>query len=629
MADRCSPLLVTANTRADARRHSRWDRLAFAAGTGGTGREVAGCMRRHGTEAREGARTHARAGVFLAVALALGAAASACSGVIGDRMGGRCEGCEDDGSGTGGPGASGSAGSGGAYVGPEGIGWTTRFPRLSHAQWEATVQDLLHLDGPTGLSGAFAPDSTSRFDNNVVDRKVGEKLWQDYQSAAETLAKTVAQDAAKRAKILPADFPTSASAAAQASAFVKAFGRRAFRRPLTDGEVTAFSTLYVQGGAMLGGDALAAGVEITLRAMLQTPQFLYRIESATTEKDGKIWLSGFEVASRLSYALWGTMPSDALLDAAAKGDLDTADGVAAWATKMTDDPRAAGPLVSFHEQLLRTDGYGTGAKDAKLFPTYGKQLQPVLQEEARLFFEEIVAKNGGGIQEVLTSPVAFVTADTAPFYGLGAGFDQTPKKVTLDAKRRAGILTQVGFLSKNGGLVQSDPIHRGVTVAQKLLCLKIAAPNMVPALPAQQANQTNRQRIEAHTGTCGKGCHDTIINPVGFALEHFDTVGAWRDQDNGLPIDAKASYGLDGTTVSFDGAVELMTVLAKSKALHTCYAQNWLEWTLGREVAPQEQAAVLRVADASKGGSGARALLSKIAGLDQVRARPLDTEAGK
>jgi hypothetical protein len=144
---------------------------------------------------------------------------------------------------------------------------------------------------------------------------------------------------------------------------------------------------------------------------------------------------------------------------------------------------------------------------------------------------------------------------------------------------------------------------------------------MVPPLPAEMPGQSNRQRIENHTSACGAGCHNTLINPVGFAFEHYDAVGGWRDVDNALPIDAKASFMLDGNMVNYDGAIEFSRLLAESRQFYDCYAQNWLEYALGRTPAPVEKGSVYRLATTSKEGVPMRELLVNVTGLLPFRAR--------
>jgi hypothetical protein len=502
------------------------------------------------------------------------------------------------------------------------MGWSTRFPRLSHRQWENTTRDLLRLDQPSRLSESFNPDPLTRFDTNAEESEITSTLRGDYETAAEALAKQVAQNPAQLAKILPAGL--SGDVQTRGRAFVTSFGKRAFRRALTTDEVNRFTALFMKGAQLLGGDAFVSGVELTLRAMLQAPDFVYRVESSREVRDNRVWLNGYEVASRLSYSLWNTMPSDDLLAAAEKGELSTADGVERWARTLLQDARAQQTLISFHEQVFQVSGYGTTSKDARLFPTFTRALEPVLQDEARRFIDDVM-KAGGGIREVLTKPITFVNATTAPFYGLTGSFGSALQRVDLDPARRAGILTQIGFLAKNAGLVQSDPIHRGVLINLNMLCVKLTAPNSIPPLPEQRPDQTNRERVEAHTNACGKGCHDVRINPIGFAFEHYDAIGRWRDTDNGKPINSAATYVLDGQPVAFNDAVQLSQRLAESREVHQCYAANWLEYALGRKlVSSAESGTVKFIADASTSGASAKELLAKITTLDTFRARPVE-----
>jgi hypothetical protein len=550
-----------------------------------------------------------------------GRGGSTSGGVGGSNAGGsNAGGSNAGGSNTGGSSGVGGAGGAGGGTLANGVGWSTRYPRLTHVQWENTTRDLLRLDALSGLSSTFAPDPVTRFDTSSADRKVSAALFADYQEVAEQLAATVTHDAAKLARILPPGLPAADPARAQA--FVSAFGKRAFRRPLTPDETTSYVALFQQGVTLLGGDALVSGAEMVVRTMLQSPNFLYRIESSVQPQGDVIWLSSYETATRLSYTLWNTMPSDELLAAADARELDTPEGVTRWAGRMTTNPLVEGTIRTFHEQLLRVSSFGSVAKDPKRFPNFTPALGPVLQNEARMFIEQLLVKQGAGIGDVLTSTFTFVNDQTAPLYGLMPQYGTTMTRVELNPAQRAGILTQIGFLSTNGGLTQSDPIHRGVAVNFNLLCNEVhPPPDMVPPLPAEMPGQTNRQRIDTHTKACGVGCHNTIINPVGFAFEHYDAVGGWRDVDNTLPVDAKATFTLDGNTVTYDGAVELAKLIAQSRQFYNCYAKNWLEYVLGRTPVAAEEASVDRVATTSKGGTPTRQLLVDMTGLLPFRAR--------
>lgn len=557
----------------------------------------------------------ARGSVLLTASL-LAAAALSAQGCSGEIFGGS-EGISPD---AAEPGARpGGVDDQGNPLGVEGIGWATRFPRLSHAQWENTVRDLLRLEAPADLAHTFALDPDDRPFDTFAAHSVSSNLWNDYQRAAETLARRVAGDPALFERILPADH------ARDPEAFMTEFGSRAFRRPLTEEEAARYVALFEVGQELMDGeDDFARGAELVLAALLQSPHFLYRVERSTEADGDRIWLDGYEVASRLSYAFWNTMPSDELLAAAGAGELDTAEGVARWARRMLADERAAATIVSFHEQFFNVRSFGTIGKDATLFPDFGLDLQPILQEEARAYVREVAVTGDGGIAELLTRPIGFVNQRTARFYGVEGNFGEALEKVDLDPERRAGILTQIGFLSRYASQTQSDPILRGVHVSHNVLCAELPPPpNGVPPLPPIGEGQTNRERVEETTsaGSC-KGCHEPFINPLGFAFENYDAVGQWRDTDNGKPVDASAQYRLDGELVSYANALELSQLLAQSSSTHACYSGKWFEYVFGRPPAEVEDEVLADLADLSNAGSGIRDLLAAMTTLDTFRARP-------
>ena len=566
--------------------------------------------------------------------LILGLLASACSGSIGgDDPSERCVSCPPGvgGPNAGGPNAGTSGGLGPNVSGPapidpatgqpavEGIGWTTRFPRLSHAQWENSVRDLLRLPERPGLAETFSTDADDSLFDNFGERIVSSNLWSDYQRAAETVAAEVAGDEAKLARIRPA------GAGDDARALVTELGRRAYRRPLDGDEVDTLVALFEQGPMLVEGkSAYAAGAELLIQVLLQSVHFLYRVESSTEVASGKIWLGSYEVASRLSYALWNSMPSDELLDAAEAGELATDAGVEEWTRHMLDDPRAEETLVEFHAQLMGVAEYGTVSKNATLFPTFSSDLEPIIQAEARAFVREVSVVQGGGLHELLTSPFTFVNQDTAPFYGVTGSFGSELQKVQLDPTQRAGFLTQIGFLSKYASQTQSNPILRGVHISLDFLCSALPAPPPdIPPVPAQQPDQTNRERFAELTKNepCSN-CHATLINPLGFAFENYDAVGQWRDTDNGKPVDATATYQLDGVPVSYQNGVELSRLLAGSMTAHRCYSDRWLEYVLGRPPTREEAGSVLKIAQVSaQEGVALRDVLSSVTRLETFRAR--------
>jgi hypothetical protein len=466
---------------------------------------------------------------------------------------------------------------------------TTRFPRLSHLQWENTVQDLFYLSAPTGLSMSFGGDPLGGvFDNNEAVLIVSSTHWADYQVAAEEVSLLVVSDAAILQSILPPNEPTDPEA--RARAFVEHFGQRVYRRPLIEDEITAYLDLFLQAQTVLeGNDNFVKGVQLSIQAFLQSPHFLYRVEgSSEVGEDGLIHLTSYEVASKLSYLLWATMPDQQLFDAASAGALETSEGIMTQAQRLLADDRAKGTVKTMHAQLYQFDHYDDLYKDPALFPTFPTDFGDDLKQEAEMFIDD-VAFSGGGLYELLTAPFSYVNADLAAIYGLQGNFDENFVKVDLDPAQRSGFLTRVGFLASNGTPREQNTIHRGVFINLRVLCVDLPSPpDNVDGLPPAGDFNTNRERVEGHTGpgTCAETCHHTLINPPGYALENFNAIGEYQTDENGYPVDATGEYRLDGETVTFDGGIAFSELIASSEAAHHCYAKHWLQFGYGR--VPQE-----------------------------------------
>jgi hypothetical protein len=516
------------------------------------------------------------------------AATTGGSGAVGPGAGSGGTGAHTGGTGATGsggtlPGTGGSATAGTAGAPPSGISLDGkavhyRIVRLTHSQWEASVRDLLKLDALPGLSTGFVGDPPEgTFSNNERALYVTSTLRTDYQRAAETLATQIAGNAQSIARVT--------GGTTDAATFIRSFGRRIFRRPLTTQEEQKYQALFTSGPSLVAsGDGFADGARMVLEAMLQSPNFVYRSELGT---DGAP-LSGYEMASKLSFLLRNTTPDDVLLDAAAAGELDTASGVIALATKMLEEESAQAVLGRYHAELFGIDRYLQIDKNRTAFPTYDPTMNTELVQADQLFFDRIFS-TGQGMRAIFTSTLAFASSATAGFYGVSAS-GQKLTEVTLGAER-PGILTRLGFLAQNATLNQPDPIHRGVDVLNRLMCADLMPPDgTIPELPQVQPGQTNRQRVEAHTGSgsCA-GCHATLINPIGFAFENFDAMGQIRTMDNGNPVDTTGQVELSDGMHTFDGAPELVALLAESPGVHGCYTKHLAEYTLARDMAGEDR----------------------------------------
>ncbi|HEY2903778.1 MAG TPA: DUF1592 domain-containing protein [Polyangia bacterium] len=467
---------------------------------------------------------------------------------------------------------------------------STRFPRLTHAQWENTTRDLLRMASVSGLSSTFVAEPLqSAFNNNGSVLNVDQDMREDYQGAAETLAHKVASTPAMLTALTPA---APADAAGKMNAFLKTFGARAFRRPMTDAEVTRYAALFAKGPMLIAsGNDFADGVELTVSAFLQSPDFLYRVETSSAVVGGKVPLNDYEIASRLSFGLTNSMPDDTLMAAADAKKLTTHDGLVAEANRLIGAPAVQAAIGDFQTQLMHMADYDAITRDPTQAPLLQTGAPADLRQEALSFMSDVVFTQGKGWNEILTSPYTFANSRVSQLYGLPATTPAAGKpdpfvKVQLDPTQRAGILTQMGFLVSNGVGGTPNIIIRGVHMVRDILCLPLPPPpNMVPALPAIAPNSTNRKRVEELTmnAPCNT-CHTAIINPLGFAFENLDGFGKWRTQEtNGQPIDATGSYSLDGKSFNFDGPVGLVKNMAASNQAHDCFSQHLIEYLYGRD----------------------------------------------
>ncbi|MBC7659140.1 MAG: DUF1592 domain-containing protein [Chitinophagaceae bacterium] len=452
-------------------------------------------------------------------------------------------------------------------------------PRLSHQQWENTVKDLLQLPALPGQSKNFPDDPRgSLFGNNGALLSVSANQWTAYRNAAEAMGILVGSDAMAYKKLIPTGQNDIIS-------IVKTFLKKAYRHPPTDDEVAQMVALYTSGTKLTGlSNATGAGFAAMITAALQSPNFIYRIELGTTSDSKYAFLNTYEIASRLSYAVWNTMPDATLFALADNEELAKADVFKTQALRLMKDPRGAALLKNIHLQGYAVNQFEAVKQDAKIYPETAGFDTGTLRNEAELFVNDVIVTQGKGITELFTAPYAFVSSKTAAAYEVSA-VSAEPKKIDLDPTRRAGLMSQVAFLSnysKTGGLTAI--IKRGHYVAETILCGTFeGAPPSVDN-DTQSTFKTNRERINALTGSgsCA-GCHTTKINPPGFAMESFGPGGKWRTtESSGAALDVSGSFLLGTDTVKFDGPVELMKEITATSELHQCYVKKLIEALYGR-----------------------------------------------
>lgn len=538
--------------------------------------------------------------------------------------------------------ASGVGGSGGA-TGASGAGTgaasasldcklpqVTRAPlrRLIRFEYNNTVQRLLGVNGRPADS-LPGEEAGSGFGNDADALGVSRLLIDGYRSVAEQLAKDRTSDAATLAATAGCD-PVAIGEPACAQKFVTDFVSRAFRRPATPEDVSSYGAMFNKGRE-IGGN-FASGVRAVIARALQSPQFLYRVElgEPVDATRGLARPTAYEMASRLSYMLWGSMPDDALMSAAQQGTLNSAEGVRAEAQRMLQDPRTREVTRYFHGMLLGTLGLDHLERNPEYFPTYRAGMGALFRQETEQFLEDVIWKGSGDLAGVFSAPYSYMNGPLAAFYGIPGVTGDAFQKVMLDPSRRAGLLTQASILTVTTPGSRTDPVVRGKWVLTKLLCGSIGDPPPdVPKLPEPTPGVSVRERLAMHRAVepC-KTCH-TFMDPLGFGFEHFDGVGLWRDQDNGLPVDASGAVPITDVAGPFTGVVELGQKLAQSEDVRSCFVGHWLKYAYGRSEDAQDTCARASLEDAFAQSNGnIQSLLLALTQTDAFLYRPI-VVAGK
>jgi hypothetical protein len=482
---------------------------------------------------------------------------------------------------------------------------TPRLARLSRQQWSNTIRDLLKLPDVADVENGVSGDALINFDNEAEALFVTEQLRQQLATASEKLADKVVANATVFGALVPAQ--PAGDSAGRARAFITAFGRRAFRRPLTDAEVTTHLGLFNQAATLYpGADAFKTGIGLVIQAVLQSPHFLYRTELGTAAAGAaKVPLNDHEIAAKLAYSLTNTMPDEELSAAADAGMLRDSAGIAAQAKRLLDGEQGVSGFNNFNLQVYRLGTYDGIVRDTTIFPDFTPAAPAAMRREV-LQFIDYMFEEGRGLKDFYTTPIGFVNTALAPLYGVTGNFTaDTLTKVDLDPTQRSGILTQPGFLSSYNKGADPDIIHRGVFIATRLLCKELPPPAPgAGALLDLQPNMTNRERVEMTTGkgTCGETCHANLMNPLGYAFENYDAIGKFRTMDHGKTVDAADVYRLDGELKTFTNGVELSHALAEAKELHSCYVENMMTYLNGRALKPEEDTTVDYYARLSRAG---------------------------
>jgi hypothetical protein len=463
--------------------------------------------------------------------------------------------------------------------------------RLTHSQYNNTVRDLLgDFSKP---AQRFPPeDYVDGFRNQLRNQSIPPLLAETYSTSAERLALNAFR-AGDVNNLIPCKPATAADAACR-DRFVKSFGLRAFRRPLTDAETRRYTAAFDTQARSTG--KFLEGARVTVEAMLQSPKFLFHLESGPAGKS-----TDHAVASRLSYLIWDTMPGSELLAAAARGELRSADGRERIARKMLDNPLAAQALDEFFSQWLRLDKVLNATKEGRRFPQFTPEMAAAMVEETRRMLHHLVSGNHN-FMELFTAGYSFLNAGLAALYGFPNPPGEFERVSFPPGTRRAGLLGHGSILTLNAGPQETSPTARGIFVREQLLCQHVPPPppNVNTALPEPSEDKptTRRQRLSAHVeNPACSSCHK-LMDPIGFGLENFDAIGRWRDKETVFlqtaasdrggapkPIELPLETGgeIAGLTDSaFADAAALGRILAASPVCQQCIVRQMFRYAYGR-----------------------------------------------
>ena len=458
--------------------------------------------------------------------------------------------------------------------------------RLTHSQYNNTVRDL--LGDYSRPADKFPPeDFVNGFKNQVRTQGMPPLLAEAYSAAAEKLALNAFR-AGDVNGLLPCK-PSSARDTRCRDQFVQTFGLRAFRRPLSDAEVRRYGTLFSAQATKTG--QFLDGARVVVEAMLQSPKFLFHAAR----------LRDYEIASRLAYFLWDTMPDRRLFEAAANGELRTAEGIERVARSMLDQPPARQAVDEFFAEWLRFDRVLGSVKDRRRYPEFTPELAAMMVQETRMLLDNLVWHDGN-FMEAFTADYSFLNTDLASLYGMPAPSGEFELVRFPASAHRSGLLGQASFLTSNAGPVETSPTARGIFIREQLLCQHI--PNPPPGVNTQVPEPTaerplaRRQRMQSHVEnpTCAS-CH-RLMDPIGFGLENYDAVGRWRDKEaiefevpgpRGKPSNKTIELPIDGTgeiaglaNSAFSEPKAIGRLLADSRACQECVVKQLFRYAFGR-----------------------------------------------
>jgi hypothetical protein len=495
--------------------------------------------------------------------------------------------------------------------------------RLNRTEYNNTIRELFGLD--LRPADEFPPDDLGYgFDNNGDVLSLPPLLLEKYSAATDKVTEAAfrsdavrqhllqpppddpmllpyravtypVRDFGKRLILSSADLPSlspSEKELDQAYQVLRAFADRAYRRPITHDELTRL--LRFVEAAQKNGEDYEKGIRLALRAVLLSPHFLFRIEmDAEPGQASAPRLNDFQLATRLSYFLWSSMPDEELFRHAAQKTLRQRETLSAQVVRMLRDPRSHALAENFAGQWLQTRALKDCTPDPGTYPDFDESLRAAMLRETELFFDAIVREDRS-VLEFLDADSTFVNERLARHYGIPGVPGNEFRRVSLAGIARAGILTQASVLTVTSNPTRTSPVKRGKWILDNIL--GTPPPPPPPGAgdlgddPEGVPSGSLRQRLEQHRAnpSCAS-CHRRM-DPLGFGLENFDAVGAWRDSDGPFPIDSSGT--LPGGQ-SFNGPPQLRAILkARPDAFARCLTEKLLTYALGRGLERRDRRAL-------------------------------------
>lgn len=469
--------------------------------------------------------------------------------------------------------------------------------RLTPGEYNRTVRDLLGVDADIAGAAGFPDDTVSEsFDNLSAALNFSDALTEKYFTAADLVIERLYAAPAKGPKPKPGDFPPLLAKVAKpgdARGTVAELMRRAYRRPVEAKEIERLLTLHDK--AAKSGGNFADALKPVFKAVLVSPHFLLRVERDRPKDETPYRVSDHELATRLSYFLWSSMPDAELFALAEKGELSKPTVYEAQVRRMLSDPKAKALTDTFAEQWLHLKKLPEARPSTEFFPTFTPKLRIAMGDEVRAVFDSLRTANGP-ITDLLDANYTYVNADLAKHYGIAGVTGPEMRRVALTDPNRGGLLGMSAVLALTSHTNRTSPTLRGKYVLDVILGTPPPPPppgvSAIDEAKTPKELKTFRDKLAAHaTQAACAGCH-AKIDPLGFGLENFDAIGRWRP--SGRDIDATGKLP---TGEAFNGPKELKAVLLKKKPQFVeNVTEKLLTFALGRELSSGDAPAVKAIA---------------------------------